>query len=81
MTTNQTHIISKEDTPDSTTGELLSVNTAVNDFITTQMALGCINFEVRQVAVTPQFLAEVPAVPTGNNYYTVQVNYYNPALY
>ncbi len=76
--TNQTQILSAVDA--GTSGPVVPIDTLVNDFITTGMALGYINFEVRQVVVTTQYSGG-PGLATGANFYTVQVNYYNPALY
>ena len=49
------------------------VTAAVNQFITAGIVSGYTNFHVHEVVVTPS------AVPN-QNWYTVQVNYYNPAV-
>ena len=80
MTTNQTQIISLVDTPDPVTGVASVIDTAVNSFIDSGIASGFINFDVKNVVVTQEYIAGTPPTPTGNNYYTVQINYYDPAI-
>jgi hypothetical protein len=75
--TNQTIIITRREStatpPDGPTGGVIT--TAVNTFINSGKALGYINFEILPVvtviSTTPAPVALI---------YTVQINYYNPAL-
>ncbi len=76
--TNQTQIFSVIDSGSS--GEITSLDGLVNNFITGGIALGYINFDVKQVIITTEYTG-APGLATGSNYYTVQVNYYDPSLY
>ena len=68
--TNQTHIISTKEA--SVTGPTVAViTTAVNDFVTAGKALGYMNFQI--LPVTTLFSTSFVT-------YTVQINYYNPAV-
>jgi hypothetical protein len=67
--TNQTQIITARETAATANGSV--VTTAVNTFLTNGKALGYINYEILPV---------VTVISTTFIIYTVQINYYNPAL-
>ena len=73
MVTNQTEII----TAVQTEGGINVVNTAVNTFITNGIASGYINFDIKPVFVV---IASNASGATTQFCYTVQINYYNPAI-
>ena len=78
MITNQTQIISITSNID---GEVAALKLAIDSFISTGTTNGWLNFDVKAPVVTPVFLAGTPALPNGQNWYSVQVNYYDPSLY
>ena len=72
--TNQTHIISTRVT--ATAGPTVAAITAdVNDFVTAGKALGYMNFHILPVNTLVSTIA-----PNTFVIYTVQINYYNPAV-
>ena len=78
MTTNQTQIIS---IVSSVNGEVAALKLAIDSFIATGATNGWLNFDEKAPVVTPEFFPGLPAMPSGANWYTVQINYYDPALY
>ena len=78
MTTNQTYIISTVEG----TGNPLSITGLVNTFVQNGIILGYINFEIKPVTITQQFVPHPSSgiQATGTNYYVVQINYYDPSI-
>ena len=74
--TNQTTVFSAVDV-DSSTG-IANVTNLVNHFIISGTALGYINFDILPLNVQTDFHS---GVALEKNWYTVQVNYYDPAVY
>ena len=75
---NQTQIFSFKGLTSPTSG-IPNVNHYVNAFVASGLASGFTNFEIKEMVVTTEY--NVGGLPTGDNWYTVQVNFNDPALY
>jgi len=76
MATNQTQIFTETVPTPTTTGATASLYNAVNSFVTTGISSGYINFHILPVVVT----AVPGTTPPIQFVFTVQVDYYNPAI-
>ncbi len=68
--TNQTYV--------ATGTNVATVFANINHFVVLGIPLGYINFEIKPPIVTPQYA--VGGLPTGQNVFTIMVNYYDPAI-
>jgi hypothetical protein len=74
--TNQTYIIT---TSETYADPVVAITTAVNNFVVSGLASGYINFDIKPVVVSDDYNGTGPA-PLNTKLYTVQINYYDPAI-